>query len=208
MELLKTDLTKSDPSYYKAGKNPQLIELGEYYYLTIKGQSSPEDTLFLNALQTIYPVAYGIKFLCKAEDNDFTVPKMECYWYVNGGQEVQKLFMQTPRDEWMWQIKIRMPDFVEHDHFFRAVHNARQKKPDQTNFDDVKFELVREGLCAQILHIGSYEDEAANIDLLHQFIEEQNCQIAGFHKEIYLSDPRRTAPEKLKTIIRYQISPK
>ena len=205
MELLKIDLTKSDPTYYKAKSEPQLVELGEHYYLTISGQSSPENDLFLNAMGTIYPVAYGIKFLCKAEDNDFTVPKMECHWFVNGDTAAQKLFDQTPRDEWMWQTKIRMPEFVEHDHFFRAMHNAKAKKP-EINFDSLKFELIKEGMCAQILHLGSYDEEGPNIEKLHAFIDEQGYKISGYHKEIYLNDPRRVAPEKLKTIIRYQVS--
>lgn len=208
MELLKTDLTISDPTYYKVGANPQVVELGDYYYLTIGGQSSPVNPLFLSAIEAIYSVAYGIKFISKAEDNDFVVPKMECYWYVNGGREVQHLFQKTPRNEWMWRIVIRMPDFITHDHFFRAVHNARIKKTELSNFDELKFELIQEGLCAQVLHIGSYDNEGPTIEKLHGFIASQNYQISGYHKEIYLSDPRRVAPEKLKTIIRYQISAK
>ena len=205
MELRKTDLAKSDPTYYKSTKQPQLVELDTYYYLTMKGQSAPEDQLFLEAIEAIYSVAYGIKFLCKAEDNDFVVPKMECFWYVAGGAENQKDFASTPRNEWMWQINIRMPDFVEQNHFYRAIHQAREKKSKLNNFDSVKFQLINEGLCAQALHLGSYEEEGPTIEKLHEFIGNEGLVISGYHKEIYLSDPRRVAPEKLKTIIRYQV---
>jgi hypothetical protein len=149
-------------------------------------------------------VAYGIKFLFKAQDLDFTVPKMEAFWFVEGGAEMQKEFANTPRKQWCWKIMIRMPDFVDSDHFDRAVENAKHKKPEK-EFDKVKFELINEGGCAQILHLGSYEAEAPTIEKIHRFITDNGCEISGYHKEIYLSDPRRTAEEKLKTIIRYSV---
>ncbi|WP_421872731.1 GyrI-like domain-containing protein [Marinoscillum sp.] len=206
MEMLKIDLSKSDSTYYKAAKSPEIVQLGEYNYLTISGQSSPESPLFLNAIEAIYSVAYGIKFLCKAEDNDFVVPKMECYWFVQGGPENQKRFADTPRDEWMWQIAIRLPDFVEENHFVRSQHQAREKKKELTAIESVKLQKITEGLCAQVLHLGSYEEEEPTIQKLHAYITNQNLVISGYHKEIYLSDPRRVAPEKLRTIIRYQVS--
>lgn len=204
METLKTDLAKTDPTYYKAKLTPEIVELGAYDYLTIGGQSSPEDTQFLNAIEAIYAVAYGIKFLCKAEDNDFTVPKMECHWYIAGGPERQHLFAETPRDQWHWQIKIRMPEMVESGHYFKAIHNAKRKKP-ELDLDGVKLEYLQEGTCAQILHLGSYEEELPSIAKVHDLIRKENHQICGYHKEIYLNDPRKTSAEKLKTILRYQI---
>jgi hypothetical protein len=149
-------------------------------------------------------VAYGVKFLLKAQDLDFTVPKMEAFWFVDGGLEAQAQFASASRDEWCWKIIIRIPDFVESDHFFRAVENSRIKS-DNIHVENVKFELVNEGRCAQILHIGSYEEEARTIQKLHEFITRNGCQIANYHHEIYLSDPRKTSEEKLKTIIRYAV---
>ncbi|MEQ8472121.1 MAG: GyrI-like domain-containing protein [Marinoscillum sp.] len=207
MEMLKTDLTKTDRTYYSAKKSAEIVELDSYGYLTIRGQSSPEDSRFLSAIETIYTVAYDIKFLCKAEDNDFTVPKMECHWYVSGGLSAQHQFTETPRNLWLWQIKIRMPDMVESDHFFKAIHQSREKKPD-LNFDIVKFEYLKEGVCAQILHLGSYEEEMPSINKIHELLDLEGYEITGYHKEIYLNDPRRVAPEKLKTILRYQIEKK
>ncbi len=208
METLKTDLFKEDPTYYQIGTTPKMVQLGTYYYLSIAGQSAPEAEPFLSSIQVVYAVSYGIKFLCKAEDHDFTVPKMECHWFVDGGPEKQHLFTETPREEWRWQIKIRMPKFVTPDHFSRAMHNVRKKKPELAYFDELKFELIQEGPCAQVLHHGSYDDEGPTIERLHGFIADHQLQITGYHKEIYLSDPRRVAAEKLKTIIRYQVAPK
>lgn len=204
MEALKTDLTKSDPAYYKAKTAAEIVALDTYGYLTLSGQSSPDDPKFWNAVESIYTVAYGIKFLCKAEDNDFTVPKMECHWFISGGPAEQHKFTQTPKDLWLWQIKIRMPDMVESDHFFRSIHQSKTKKPDH-NFDNIKFEYLKEGICAQILHLGSYNDEAPSISKVHKLIDEEGYRMTGYHKEIYLNDPRRVAPGKLKTILRYQI---
>lgn len=205
MELLKTDLLKSDPAYYKATQSPQLVHLEDYYYLTIGGQGAPEDALFENAIKAIYAVAFGIKFLCKAEDNDFTVPKMECQWWVAGGLGAQHLFTQTPRDQWHWKIAIRMPDMVESDHFFRAIHQAKAKNTGLDSLNHVKFETIKEGMCVQILHIGSWEAEKPSVDKILAFALEQGLEITGFHKEIYLSDPQRVSQDKLRTILRYQV---
>ena len=199
----KLDLAKSDKNYYQAPKFPEIRDLDPYYYLTVSGQSSPEHPLFFKAIEQLYSIGYGIKFLLKGEDLDFTVPKMEGFWYIKGGPENQVNFPITPREEWCWKILIRMPDFVEETHFFRAAENARVKKG--RSFDDVKYELINEGTCVQMLHLGSYEDEAPTVQRLHSFIAERNLQISNYHHEIYLSDPRRTAPEKLKTIIRYAV---
>jgi hypothetical protein len=201
----KIDLAKTDKTYYKATKKPEIVDLDSYYYLTIEGQSAPEDQQFIDAIGAIYPIAYAIKFDLKAQEKDFTVPKMEAFWYVKGGAEKQKEFANTPRAEWCWKIMIRMPDFVESDHFFRAVAQVKEKgKSPKT--DQVKFELMNEGKCAQILHIGSYEAEEETINTLHNYIWDNGMQITGYHKEVYLSDPRRAAEDKLKTIIRYSVN--
>lgn len=146
MEQLKIDLVKTDiNAYYQAGPDPEIRDLDAYYYLTIEGKSAPEAQSFTNAIESIYAIAYGVKFLCKAEDNDFTVPKMECTWFIDGGLEMQHQFFNSARDEWRWKIAIRMPDMVESDHFFRAMQNARIRKAhlDQTLLR-VKFELINE----------------------------------------------------------------
>ena len=108
----KLDLQKSDPTYYKIGEKPEIRDLDPYYYLSREGSGKPESGDFYQAIEQLYAVAYKIKFLCKAEDNDFTVPQMEAFWWVEGGLEKQYLFPKTPQEEWFWKIVIRMPDFV------------------------------------------------------------------------------------------------
>ena len=202
MILEKIDLRKQDKTYYKATLQPEIVDLESYYYLSISGQSAPEAQIFHDSIGLIYSVAYGIKFLCKAEDNDFVVPKMEGYWWIPGGAEKQAEFENAPRDSWMWKIAIRMPDFVEETHFFHTMRVLRKKKPGM-DFEDVKFELINEGRSAQILHKGSYENEKESLSKLHGFISESGLKINGYHHEIYITDPRKTAEDKLQTIIRY-----
>lgn len=204
MVVEKLDLSKVDTAYYKAGKMPEIKELLPYNYLTISGQSAPDTPQFLKAIETLYQVAYGVKFLSKAEDDDFVVPKMEGFWWIYGGVEDQAEFENTPQDQWFWKIVIRMPAFIRQDHFIRAMEIVKFKKsPD--NIDQLRFEEINEGKCAQILHIGSYSNEKATIEKLHQFVADQGLKISGYHHEIYITDPRRTSEEKLKTILRYAV---
>ena len=200
MNALKLDLTKTDRAYYKAKQTPSLQEFDAYDYLTIQGQSAPEDKLFTSAIETIYPVAYAVKFICKDREEDFVVPKMEGQWWV----EDNRPFEQVPRHEWHWRLLIRMPGFVDKITFEMAKKKKKTKgKP--IRLEDVKFEQINEGKCIQMLHIGSYEEEQETIRQIFQKMREENLQMNGYHHEIYLSDPMRTPAWKLKTIIRYPV---
>ena len=201
----KLNLEKEDKNYYKVGLEPEIRDLDPYYYLSISGRCSPSDQPFLEAIEKLYAVAYAIKFVCKAEDVDFVVPKMEGIWWVDGGLEAQHKFTQTPEDEWNWKIIIRMPDFVEGDHYYRAVQKVRAKTPDLLEDNEVKFELINEGMVVQILHLGSYDKEEPTIMKMMDFARNNNLTVNGYHHEIYLSDPRKTPVERLKTILRYPV---
>lgn len=205
--LEKIDLQKTDPNYYRVKKTPELRDLDTYYYLTSSGQNSPESNEFLQAIEILYAVAYSVKFTCKAEDYDFVVPKMEGFWWIDGGYEIQHEFAQTPKDEWNWKIVIRMPDFVEKDHFYRAIEKVKLKNP-ELDFDIVNFERINEGLCVQCLHEGSYEKEEPTVKSIMEFMTKNDLEVNGYHHEIYLSDPRRTPEDKLKTILRYAVRKK
>ncbi|WP_425392782.1 GyrI-like domain-containing protein [Ekhidna sp.] len=206
--LEKFDLKKADPAYYKASKQPQIRDLDSYYYLSLSGRCDPQSDQFLEAIDKLYSVAFNIKFICKGEDMDFAMPKMEGFWWIDGGLEAQHKFAQTPPDQWNWKIVIRMPDFVEGDHYYRAVQKVKHKNPKLIQDDEVKFELINEGLCVQGLHIGSFYEEEPTIAKIMEYIQANDLQVAGYHHEIYLSDPRRTPEEKLKTILRYAVKKK
>ncbi len=198
----KLDLRKSDKSYYHAGLKPKLVDVKPYHYLMIDGVSAPEDPLFGSSMEALYAVAFGIKFYCKSQDRDFVVPKIEAQWWVSGDLP----FEQAPREQWHWNLVIPMPDFVT-EQIFEQIKSATQTKKQLDLISKVQLEPLNEGKSAQILHLGSYDEEAATIERLFSFITSEGMQISGNHHEIYLSDPRRTPEEKLKTIIRYPIQP-
>ncbi|MEQ9424246.1 MAG: GyrI-like domain-containing protein [Cyclobacteriaceae bacterium] len=200
----KLDLFKVDANYYKVGKSPEIRNLETYNYLTIHGQSAPENPMLWVAVETLYQVGFGIKFISKSEDEDFVMPKMEGFWWISGGAKAQAEFANTPKEDWFWKFVIRMPGFIRQDHFDRAVETIKFKK-NPSNLGKLNFEQINEGKCAQVLHIGSYDAEAPTIEKLHEFIKSEGYEIAGYHHEIYLSDPRRTAENKLRTIIRYAV---
>lgn len=197
----KLNLTKSYPEYYKASTKPNMVNLEPYHYLTISGKCAPENEQFLEAVGLLYKAGYTMKRVVQVQSLDFVVPKMEAFWWVESGIP----FDETPRDEWYWQIKLRMPDFVGKQEF-QQVREMLVSNISEVILDLLKFEEIHEGLSAQILHHGSYDDEGESLQKLYQFIEKEGFVIIGRHHEIYLNDPARTAPEKLKTILRYAIA--
>ena len=201
INMSKLDLSKSDQGYYSAGLQPQLVDVTPYQYIMINGVSSPEDSLFNNAIEALYAVAYGIKFYYKSQDRDFVVPKMEGQWWVTGDLP----FEQTPRDQWHWNLVIPMPEFVVEEDFDRCKAAVLIKKQ-QELITQVQLKPLNEGNSVQILHRGSYDAEGPSIEKLFSFISSEGLEVAGYHHEIYLSDPRRTPEEKLKTIIRYPVA--
>lgn len=202
MEITQTknDLKKTDRTYYSASSHPSLITLGPIDYLTISGVGAPMADLFLNSIQAIYAVAFTIKKFTKDEGIDFVVPKMEAYWWV----ESEMPFDEVPREEWYWKILIRMPEFVNTAHVEEAIQMVIEKK-DIHLASEVNYETINESKCAQILHLGSYDNEGPTLEKLHNFLDEKGLEICGHHKEIYLSDLRKTAPEKVRTILRYAV---
>ena len=196
----KIDFTKVYPEYYKANGTPRSVDLKCINALTISGVCAPEDELFVNSIETIYPVAYTVKKYCKQDGTDFKVPKMEGFWWV----ESDKPFEETPRSEWYWKIVIPMPEFVTNDHVDQAVEEVIQKKG-LTLANEVTLQKIDEGKSVQVMHHGSYEDEAPTISKIMGYMEQNNLRLNGKHHEIYLNDPRKTSAEKLKTIIRYAV---
>lgn len=200
----KINLQKADPNYYKAGVKAEIRDLDTYNYLTIEGEGSPEAPAFNEAIQAIYAVAYAIKFLCKGQDNDFVVPKMECYWYIAGGLEVQYKFPETLMDQWLWKIQMRMPDIVEREHFDKALRKVVVDKG-LAALGSLKYELINEGKCVQVMHIGSWDEEGPSIEKIMNLVAEEGLEITGYHKEIYISEPNKVEESRKKTILRYQV---
>jgi len=196
----KLDLTKEFKTYYSAKTRPEVAEFGEIPFLTIEGKGEPGGKKFTNKVEALYPLSYGVKKICKKQDKDFGVPKLEGLWWV----ESNKPALEVPREEWRWKLIIRMPDFVTSEILEKAKEEVFKKKELEL-IKEIKFEKMKEGKCVQILHIGSYSTEPESLVKMRKLMEEKNFVENGLHHEIYLSDPRRVPEEKWKTILRQPV---
>jgi hypothetical protein len=167
----------------------------------LEGKGEPGDEEFVQAVRALYPLAYGVKKLYKLENRDFAVPSLEGLWWVDGKRPA----VEVPRNRWKWKLMIRMPDFVVKTTVESAKTMVAETKKNELILK-VAFETMEEGQCVQALHVGLYAGEPTTIASLVRFAAEQKRKIAGLHHEIYLSDPSKTAAEKMKTIIRYPVS--
>ena len=198
--MTKIDYRKEFGDWYTASTSkPKLVMLPELNYLMIDGKGDPNTALeYQQAVEAIYPVAYGIKFKIKRESGtDFGVLPLEGLWWVPD----MNLFSTDSKDDWLWTSLILQPPIVTKEIFSEVLEDVRKKK-DLPALEKIRFESYQEGKTAQIMHLGPYADEVLTIQKLHDFILSQGYHLSGKHHEIYLGDPRRTAPEKLRTIIR------
>ncbi|MBM3291444.1 hypothetical protein FJY84_02070 [Candidatus Bathyarchaeota archaeon] len=200
----KIDLKKDYKKFYTAKEKPELITISSGQFLTIVGRGEPGGKVYSNSLNALYSLAYTLKFKIKKEQaKDYTVMGLEGLWWW----DKPKTFSMKdapPRQEWNWKSMIRQPDFVT-TNILEEIRSEVYKKKGLEEVNLVQLEVFDEGLSAQILHVGPYSDEERSIVLLNDFIKEQGYQHRGHHHEIYLNDPNRTAPEKVKTIIRHPI---
>lgn len=196
----KLDLTKEYKTYYTAKTVPEIVEFGEIPFLTIEGKGEPAGEVFTKTVEALYPLAYGVKNICKKQSKDFGVPKLEGLWWV----ESDKPALEVPRKEWKWKLLIRMPEFVTSEIVEKAKEEVFKKKGIEL-IKKIRFEKIKEGKCIQILHIGPYSTELESLAKMRKLMEQKSLVENGFHHEIYLSDPRKVAPEKMKTILRQPV---
>ena len=201
----KIDLKKKLKALYNpTAKEVTLIDIPKMNFIMIDGQGAPESNQFMEAMQAMYPVAYTIKFEKKKTGGpDFTVMALEALWWA----EDMKVFMTetADRNKWQWTVMMMQPDFITRRDFDNAIAAAKKKKGNPA-LNHVRFESFTEGKCVQIMHIGPYSAEGPNIQRIHNKIKEIVGKLSGKHHEIYLSDPRRVAPQKMKTVIRQPYS--
>ena len=199
--MRKLDLTKEYKSYYTAKTSPEVVEFDEATYLSIEGKGAPGGKEFQAKVGALYSLAYSVKMLMKKEGKDFTVAKLEGLWWVDS----DKPYTEVPREEWRWKLLIRQPEFVTSE----IVEKAREKVMKKLELvKEVKFERMKEGKCVQILHIGPYSTESESLEKMYNLMKEKGLTYNGFHHEIYISDPRKVAPERMKTILRQPVKEK
>jgi len=199
----KVDLRKQLQAYYKASaKEPNILDVPAFSFLCIDGQGNPaSDPAYSEAVSALYGAAYTLKFAVKKELGiDYTVMGLEGLWWMADGSIVSDL----NKDFWSWRMMILQPEWVTQERLDAALVELRRKKP-QPRQEDVRLERYHEGLAVQLLHIGAYTEEHENIMRMHQYAIQRGHALTGKHHEIYLSDPRRTPAEKLKTILRQPI---
>lgn len=203
--MSKLDLTKTDKTYYKAKTTPEILHIEKTNYISITGKGDPSGKEFSEKIQALYGTAYILKFMLKAVNNDFVVPKLEALWDFDTEKyaaiSMDEAPLKIPRSEWNYRIMIRMPDFVTKKQTEEVINTAINKKQIELA-KSIEFYEMAEGKVIQILHIGPFEDEPQTLKKIQEFSIENNLQQNGLHHEIYLSDFRKTAPEKLKTLLR------
>lgn len=197
---MKLDLYARHKSEYIAPRSPALVTIGAARYLTVAGRGAPNSPAFGAAVGSLYGIAYTIKMAKKAGGRDFTVAKLEGLWW--GGRH-GRLLIDSPVKSWRWKVMIRVPRFVATKDLAAARRTlAARGRPLGA---PVRLETLREGRCVQVLHRGPYRSEHPTIAAMVAFARGRGLRPRGRHHEIYLSDPRRVAPARLRTILRQPV---
>ncbi len=204
------DYKKEYKEFYMPKAKPSIVTVPSMNYIAVRGSGDPnqEDGEYKHAIELLYGIAYTIKMSKKSDRRiegyfDYVVPPLEGFWWQDGIDGID----YAHKEDFRWISVIRLPDFVTRVDFDWAVEEATKKK--KQDFSKVEFLTYDEGLCVQCMHIGSYDDEPETVALMHDYMEEQgyvqDINEQRLHHEIYLSDARKVAPEKLKTVIRHPI---
>ncbi|MDO4322376.1 MAG: GyrI-like domain-containing protein [Lachnospiraceae bacterium] len=204
------DYKKEYKELYLPTKQPGIIEIPAMNYIAVRGKGAPNETggEYKQAVGLLYGIAFTIKMSYKGNHRiegyfSYVVPPLEGLWWLEGMEGIK----DSRKEEFQWIAMIRLPDFVTREEFYWAVSEAETKK--KTDYSRVEFLTYEEGLCVQCMHVGPYDEETATILRMDEFAEAQGYEpdFTGErrHHEIYLGDPGRTAPERLRTVLRHPI---
>ena len=203
---VKTDFKKSLDSYRARAGEFRVLEVPPLRYLMVDGHGDPNTAQeYADALAALYPVAYKLKFASRRElDRDYVVPPLEALWWA---PDMDAFTSARDKSQWDWTAMLMVPDWITPEMFDAAVAKvSAMTRP--ASLAKVRLEVLDEGTSVQTLHLGPYDDEAATLaELHHEFIPSAGLAMTGKHHEIYLSDPRRVAPPKLRTILRQPVVP-
>ena len=201
---MKYEWKKNEKNLYGVKQKPQFIEVPTAYYIMIKGEGNPNESDFSNRVSALYSLAYGIKMLFKnmekeeLEYSDFTVFPLEGIWEKSDDEEFDK-------NKLKYTIMIKQPYFITKEIFELAFEKVKKKKPNEL-YDEISFDCIESKKAIQILHIGSFDTEIESFEKLDNFASEMNLERSEkLHTEIYLNNKNRTAEDKLKTILRYNV---
>ncbi len=207
---MKYEWRKREKGVYLPKNQPEVIEIPEYKFLTIEGEGNPNSEFFSEYIGVLYALSYAIKMNPKKGKApkgyfDYTVYPLEGIWDLN--EEAKKKYDGNfDKDDLVFKLMIRQPDFVDRAFFTEMLALTRKKKPHDL-LDEVKFEKITDGKCVQMMHLGSYDNEPESFKLMETFATKENLlRMSKSHREIYLSDFRKVSPEKLKTVLRFKVT--
>ena len=204
------DFKKEYKEFYMPKNKPEIVIVPKASYIAVRGKGDPneENGAYQQAISVLYAVAYTLKMSHKTDHKirgffDYVVPPLEGFWWQGDTDGIDF----TDKSAFNWISVIRLPDFVTKEDFAWAVETATKKK--KLNCSSAEFMTIKEGLCVQIMHLGAFDDEGATIALMDAYLEQNgyvnDMSAERLHHEIYLSDARKVAPEKWKTVIRHPI---
>ena len=201
--MTKIDFKKEFKHLYSPPKGKfSIVDVPAMNFLMVDGVGYPVgNPSYEQALEALYGISYGLKFASKSLGKDYVVPPLEGLWWM----EDMSQFSIEKKDEWKWTMMIMQPEWVTRDLLDAEISDVAQKK-DLQSMDKLRFEIYHEGLSVQTFYVGPYSEEGPTIASMHSFVEKEGYLLRGKHHEIYLNDARKTAPEKLKTVIRQPIS--
>lgn len=202
---MKIDLKKELDSFRARRGEFRIIDVPPMHYLMVDGHGDPNTAQeYADALAALYPVAYKLKFASKQQlDRDYVVPPLEALWWA---EDMEAFTSERDKSHWDWTTMIMTPDWITEAMFDLAREKVAEKEP-PASLDKVRLETLHEGRCVQTLHVGSYDGEAGVLATMHdEFIPQAGLRLTGKHHEIYLSDPRRVEPAKLRTILRQPVT--
>ncbi|KRC65932.1 hypothetical protein ASE12_14880 [Aeromicrobium sp. Root236] len=200
----KIDFKKTLDAYQAKRGEFRVVDVPDRRYLMVDGHGDPNSSpAFTDAIESLYPVAYKLKFASKRElGRDYVVPPLEGLWWAD---DMDSFTVTRDKSRWDWTLLLMVPDWIEDELFAAAVEQTRASRP--ARLDDVRLEVLSEGRCLQTLHVGSFDDEAEVLDRLHhEVVPSHGMRLSGKHHEIYLSDFRKVAPAKQRTILRQPVA--
>ena len=202
---MKYEWRKVERSLYLPGEKPEKVVAPEFKFITIKGEGDPNAPDFSDRVEALYSISYAIRMMPKkgiTPDGyfEYTVYPLEGLWDLS---EAGRVMERLDKSELVYTIMIRQPEFVTEEVFNLAMKIAK-KKGNVKFLDELKLEYIEDGQSVQIMHIGSYNDEKKSFDLMKKYMAENGLRLKTMiHREIYLTDPRKCEPDKLKTVLRY-----
>jgi hypothetical protein len=201
----KIDFKKTLDAYQARRGQFRVVDVPDTQYLMVDGHGDPNTSpAFTDAVEALYPVAYKLKFASKRDlGRDYVVPPLEGLWWAD---DMDSFTAARDKSRWDWTLMIMVPDWIDQDMFTAAVEQAgARNRP--SRLDDTRLETLAEGRCVQTLHVGSFDDEAEVLARLHhEFVPGNGLRMAGRHHEIYLSDFRKVAPDRQRTILRQPVT--